>query len=249
VDTSNPNARGVSAAPSVRRRRIQVRERRDVTTDGRVVATTAVHSLMTTNTDSRTDVDDWRQVLVRDPVMADLVETHGPIELTPADDAFQRLCVSIVNQQLSTASANAIRERVFALFDGDEGLTPERLLAADTDALREAGLSRTKVDYLRNTAAAFRDRDLSRERLGSLSNEAVVDELTVIKGIGEWTAEMFLIFALGREDVLPLGDLAIRRGLATLYGVDEREEMRTVAEPWRPYRSYGTLYVWRSYES
>jgi DNA-3-methyladenine glycosylase II len=181
--------------------------------------------------------------------MADLVETHGPVELTPADDAFQRLCVSIVNQQLSTASANAIRERVFALFDGDEGLTPERLLAADTDALREAGLSRTKVDYLRNTAEAFRDRDLSRERLGSLSNEAVVDELTEIKGIGEWSAEMFLIFALGREDVLPLGDLAIRRGLATLYDVEDREEMRTVAEPWRPYRSYGTLYVWRSYES
>lgn len=203
---------------------------------------------MTTHTDSNADADDWRRVLAQDPVMAGLIETHGAVTLTPADDPFERLCVSIINQQLSTASANAIRERVFALFE-DEDLAPATLLAADTDALREAGLSRTKVEYLRNTAEAFRDRDLSRERLSSLSNEAVVSELTEIKGIGEWSAEMFLIFALGREDVLPLGDLAIRRGLATLYDVEERGEMRTVAEPWRPYRSYGTLYVWRSYES
>jgi DNA-3-methyladenine glycosylase II len=179
--------------------------------------------------------------------MAGLVETHGAVTLTPAENAFERLCVSIINQQLSTASAEAIRERVFGLFDGD--LTPAGVLAVDSEPLRDAGLSRTKVEYLRNTAVAFRDRDLSQERLSSLSNEAVVDELTRIKGIGEWSAEMFLIFALGREDVLPLGDLAIRRGLASLYDVTERDEMRTVAEPWRPYRSYGTLYVWRAYES
>ncbi|WP_142858760.1 DNA-3-methyladenine glycosylase family protein [Salinigranum halophilum] len=193
------------------------------------------------------NTDDWKRVLSRDPVMAGLVETHGAVTLTPAENAFERLCVSIINQQLSTASAEAIRERVFGLFDGD--LTPAGVLAVDSEPLRDAGLSRTKVEYLRNTAVAFRDRDLSRERLSSLSNEAVVDELTRIKGIGEWSAEMFLIFALGREDVLPLGDLAIRRGLASLYDVTERDEMRTVAEPWRPYRSYGTLYVWRAYES
>lgn len=194
-----------------------------------------------------TDTDDWKRVLREDPVMADLIETHGTVSLTPADNPFERLCVSIINQQLSTASADAIRERVFALFD--EALTPAALLSMDTDPLREAGLSRTKVDYLRNTAEAFRDRDLSRDSLESLTNDAVVDELTRIKGIGEWSAHMFLIFALGREDVLPLGDLAIRRGLTNLYGIEERDEMRTVAEPWRPYRSYGTLYVWRSYES
>lgn len=194
-----------------------------------------------------TDTDDWKRVLSADPVMADLIETHGAVSLTPADNPFERLCVSIINQQLSTASADAIRERVFALFD--EALTPTALLSMDTDPLREAGLSRTKVDYLRNTAEAFRDRDLSRDSLEPLTNDAVVDELTRIKGIGEWSAHMFLIFALGREDVLPLGDLAIRRGLTNLYGIEERDEMRTVAEPWRPYRSYGTLYVWRSYES
>lgn len=193
------------------------------------------------------DAHSWRDALRADPVMAGLIDTHGDVELTPAENPFERLCTSIINQQLSTASADAIRGRVFSLFDGE--LTPEMLLSTETDALREAGLSRTKVDYLRNVAEAFGERDLSRERLDQLSNEAVVDELTRIKGVGEWTAEMFLMFGLAREDVLPLGDLAVRRGLAALYDVDEREEMRRVAEPWRPYRSYGTLYVWRSYES
>lgn len=179
--------------------------------------------------------------------MADLVATHGEVELVPAENAFERLCVSIINQQLSTASATAIRDRVFDLFDDE--ITPRALLSADETELRDAGLSRPKVAYLRNTAEAFRDRDLTRERLARLSNDEVVAELTRIKGIGEWSAHMFLMFGLAREDVLPLGDLAVRRGLAELYDVDERDEMRAVAEGWRPYRSYGTLYVWRHYEA
>lgn len=191
--------------------------------------------------------DSWKEALRRDPVMERLIDEHGDVELTPAENPLERLCVSIINQQLSTASADAIRGRVFSLFDGP--LTPETVLATDRDALREAGLSRTKVEYLFNVAEAFRTRDLSRARLQELSNEAVVDELTRIKGVGEWTAEMFLLFGLAREDVLPLGDLAIRRGLTALYDAEEREEMRQVADAWRPYRSYGTLYVWRSYES
>jgi DNA-3-methyladenine glycosylase II len=190
---------------------------------------------------------DWKRTLSEDSIMADLVATHGEVELSPAENAFERLCVSIINQQLSTASATAIRDRVFDLL-GDE-LTPETLLSADETALRDAGLSRSKVAYLRNTAEAFRDRDLSRERLASLSNDEVVAELTRIKGIGEWSAQMFLMFGLAREDVLPLGDLAVRRGIAELYDVEGRDEMRAVAERWRPYRSYGTLYVWRHYEA
>ena len=189
---------------------------------------------------------DWERVLRSDDVMADLVDAYGTVDVSPADDEFERLCVSIVNQQLSTASATAIRERVFDLFDGR--VTPGAVLAADRDALREAGLSGTKVDYLRNAAEAFRERDLTREGLAGYTDEEVVAELTRIKGIGKWSAEMYLLFVLGREDVLPLGDLAIRRGLEDLYDVESREAMREVAEPWRPYRSYGTLYVWRYYE-
>ncbi len=191
-------------------------------------------------------MSDWQRVLRRDPVMAELIETHGDRRLRPADDEFRRLVVSIVNQQLSTASAAAIRERVFDLL-GE--VTPATVLAADRDALREAGLSGTKVEYLRNAAEAFRDRDLSREGLADHDDEAVVDELTTITGIGRWSAEMYLLFVLAREDVLPLGDLAVRRGLEDLYGCESRAEMREVAEPWRPYRSYATLYVWDHHES
>jgi len=178
--------------------------------------------------------------------MADLIDRHGHIEHEPAADEFERLCTSIINQQLSTASATAIRER---LFDHLGEVTPETVLAADREPLREVGLSGTKVDYLRNAATAFRDRNLSRDGLADHDDEAVIDELTRITGIGRWSAEMYLLFVLGREDVLPLGDLAIRRGLEDLYGCDSRDEMREVATAWRPYRSYGTLYVWEHYES
>lgn len=188
----------------------------------------------------------WKRTLLEDPVMAELVERHGDVELIPAEDEFERLCVAIINQQLSTASAKAIRARVFDLL-GD--VTPATVLAADTDALREAGLSRTKVEYLRNSAEAFLERDFTREALAEYSDEEVIEALTEIKGIGEWSAHMYLIFTLGREDVLPLGDLAVRRGIEALYGVTDRAEMREVAESWRPYRSYGTLYVWEHYES
>ncbi|MDB2294358.1 DNA-3-methyladenine glycosylase 2 family protein, partial [Halorubrum ezzemoulense] len=116
-----------------------------------------------------------------------------PLDVAPADDEFARLCTSIVNQQLSTASAAAIHERFVEVVGGEP--TPERVLAADEAALREAGLSGTKVDYLRNAAAAFRDdeRDLTREELAGVSDEAVVDRLTEITGVGEWTARMYLI--------------------------------------------------------
>jgi DNA-3-methyladenine glycosylase II len=189
---------------------------------------------------------EWKRVLGADPVMADLLDAHGDLTLDPAPDEFRRLVVSIVNQQLSTASAAAIRDRVF---DHLGEVTPERVLAADRGALREAGLSGTKVDYLRNAARAFEDRDLTRTGLADYDDEAVVEELTRITGVGRWSAEMYLIFVLGREDVLPLGDLAIRRGLADLYGCDSRAAMREAAAPWRPYRSYGTLYVWKHHEN
>lgn len=194
--------------------------------------------------------DDVSDVLRRDPVMADLLDSHDPY---PERDwsEFERLIVSIINQQLSTASASAVRERVFDLFDD---VTPEAVLAADEDALREAGLSRTKVGYVKNAAEAFTQRDYTRAGLAEHSDKAVIDLLTDIKGIGEWTARMYLLFVLEREDVLPLGDLAVRRGIERLYGDEgdgemSREEMRTIAERWRPYRSHAVRYIWADYES
>ena len=193
-------------------------------------------------------MSDAHDTLREDPVLRALIEEFGELELDVADDPFERLVISIINQSISTASANAVRERVFALFDD---LTPEAVLAADEESLREAGLGETKTEYVRNAAEAFRERDLTREGFADASDEDVIDELAEIRGVGEWTGRMYLIFALGREDVLPLGDLAVRRGIASLYGDGEmtREEMRAVAERWRPYRSLATLYIWRHYES
>lgn len=188
-------------------------------------------------------------VLRRDPVMAELIETHDPYD-EPAWTEYERLCISIINQQLSTASAAAIRERVFDHFDGE--LTPEAVLAVDDQPLRDAGLSRQKIEYLRNAARAFSEREYTREALADHSNDAVVDQLTEITGVGEWTARMYLLFVLRRPDILPLGDLAVRRQIERLYGDGTgmtRAEMRALAEQWRPYRSVATRYLWAAYES
>ena len=195
-------------------------------------------------------IEEAKPVLREDPVMAELLEEHDPY--SEADwTEFERLCVSIINQQLSTASAAAVKERVFDLLDED--VTPESVLAADEDALRDAGLSGMKIEYLRNAAEAFQANDFTREGLADHTPEEVIEKLTEIKGVGEWTARMYLLFVLEHEDVLPLGDLAIRRGIEQLYGDGEeeltREEMREIAEAWRPYRSVAARYIWAEYES
>ncbi|RQG92483.1 DNA-3-methyladenine glycosylase family protein [Natrarchaeobius chitinivorans] len=193
---------------------------------------------------------DPESVLRADPVMAAVVDRREPHPLDPDVDEYERLCVSIINQQLSTASAAAVRERVFEVLEGT--VTPEAVLAAPREELLEAGLSRTKADYVKNAARAFRERDLTREGLAGHTNEEVIDELTEITGVGAWTARMYLVFVLQRPDVLPLGDLAVRRGIETLYADGEeltRAEMREIAEPWRPYRSLATRYVWAEYEA
>ena len=194
-------------------------------------------------------MDEALSVLRRDPVMERLIETHDPYTEREWTE-YERLAVSIINQQLSTASAAAVRERVFELLDHD--VTPAAVLAADEALLREAGLSRMKVEYIRNAARAFRESDFTREGLSGVSNEDVIARLTEIKGVGEWTAQMYLLFVLERADVLPLGDLAVRRGIEQLYADGDemtRTEMREVAENWRPYRSVATKYIWAEYES
>ena len=193
--------------------------------------------------------DDAHEVLRNDPVMADLLDRHDPYSETDWGE-FERLAISIINQQLSTASAAAVKERVFGVLDGE--VTPGRVLEADEAVLRDAGLSNAKVEYLQNAAVAFRESDFTREGMAHLSDEEVVDRLTDVRGVGEWTARMYLMFVLEREDVLPLGDLAVRNAIEELYGDGEgmtREEMREVAEAWRPYRSIATRFIWAEYES
>jgi DNA-3-methyladenine glycosylase II len=179
--------------------------------------------------------------------LAPLVDAHGPLTLSPSEDLFARLVRSVLRQQVSTDAADAIetrlRERVT--------LTPAALLAADPETLWSAGVSEAKTRYLRSIAEAWQREGYDRETFAAMDDDAVRAELTAITGVGEWTADVFLLFGLGREDVFPVGDLAIRRGMRRLFGVDaeDRAAMREVAERWRPYRSYAALYVWRQYEA
>ncbi len=182
-----------------------------------------------------------------------LIDERGPID--PATDRrgsrpdpYEALARAIVGQQLSTKAAGSIWERLVAHF-GSSFPQPAQLLAADPESLREAGLSWAKVGFLRDLAERIEDGQLDLGRLAGLSDEDVVAELVQIKGIGAWTAEMFLIFHLARPDVVSTGDLGIRRAVQVAYGLDELPgpgDLERIAEPWRPHRTLACLYLWRS---
>jgi DNA-3-methyladenine glycosylase II len=188
--------------------------------------------------------------------MRALVEEHGPLTLAARrrgrpSDAYGTLVRSIVGQQLSTKAAASIYKRVLELFDGAVP-TPAQLIAVDPDTLRGAGLSHAKVAYLRDLAGRVEDGDLDLDHLAELSDAQVVEQLTAVKGIGQWSADMFLIFQLGRPDVLAVGDLGIRRAAERAYGLPEIPDAKTltrIAEPWRPYRSLACLYLWTSLDN
>jgi len=143
------------------------------------------------------------------------------------------------------ASAAATRDRLFDAVS----VTPTGIRTADDTVLRDAGLSRQKTRYVNEIATAFDDHGYSVEYFAGMDDDAVREELTAITGVGEWTANMQLLFSLGREDVFPVGDLGIRNGFQTIVGAEyDREEMVAYAERWAPYRSYATLYLWRAQE-
>jgi len=190
--------------------------------------------------------EDAKAVLQSEPQMDALVSTHGPVTVEPASDQFRRFVVSIINQSISTAAASSIRADFFDLFE--QPLSPEAVLQAAPEDLA-AVLGAQKAEYVQNGARRFSQEDLSAEALAEYSDREVVETLTEIRGVGEWTAEMYLLFGLGREDVFPVGDLAVRRGMETLYGELTRERMIEKARDWQPYRSYATKYLWAEYES
>ncbi|WP_299270616.1 DNA-3-methyladenine glycosylase family protein [Halorientalis sp.] len=180
--------------------------------------------------------------LATDPYLGPLVETYGRLTIEPAEAFFQRFVTSILRQQVSMASAAATRKR---LFDTVE-VTPDGVLAADDDLLRDAGLSRQKTRYVNNVAWAFEQRGWSKATFEGMDDSAVRTELTDVTGVGTWTANMQLLFSLGRDDVFPVGDLGVRKGMQRLFDADlSRTEMVEEAERWRPHRSHASLYLWR----
>jgi DNA-3-methyladenine glycosylase II len=189
-----------------------------------------------------------------DPVMRSLIERYGSDGLGEfragrPRDHYGALVRTIVGQQLSTRAARAIYGRLTDRFGGRTP-TPDEVLADDPDELRTAaGLSHAKVRYLRSLAEHVLDGSLRLNRLGSLPDDEVIAELVAIKGIGEWSAHMFLMFHLQRPDVLAVGDLGIRKAIMAAYGLAELPgpaEMERIAEPWRPYRTVACEFLWRS---
>jgi DNA-3-methyladenine glycosylase II len=194
-----------------------------------------------------------------DPVMKRLLKTHGPFTAKARLDRFGTLVDSIISQQISTAAARTIKDRlktaVSARTKSTNGstkeLSPEGLLTFDLDDLREIGVSRQKGTYLLDLALKVQEGVVDLKSLNRKSDEDVIQELIQVKGIGRWTAQMFLIFSLARLDVLAVDDLGLRNAVQRLYGFDELpnpEQMHSVAQPWRPYATVASWYLWRSLE-
>ncbi|HTL44372.1 MAG TPA: DNA-3-methyladenine glycosylase [Vicinamibacterales bacterium] len=194
-----------------------------------------------------------RALMRRDPVLAPVVRKykHRTILDTPSLDPFSALVRTITSQQLSTKAAATIHRRILDLMPGGVA-TPEAIEKTADEALRSAGLSRQKIAYVRDLAKHASNGDLPLHSLNSLGDEDVITAITKVKGLGRWSAEMFLMFRLHRADVLPVDDLGIVVAVQRLYGLRKRpkpDRLRKIAEPWRPYRTVACWYLWRSLEN
>lgn len=184
-----------------------------------------------------------------DPALARIIDAVGPFRMARRPEAFQALARAIISQQLAGRAALAIYQRFAKLFPGVRFPTPRQVADATQQTLKSVGLSRQKILYLKDLAARIADGKLNFRHLGRMEDEAVVAQLTRVKGIGRWTAEIFLMFTLGRPDVLPADDLGLRNAVASAYGMraaPTAKELRLLAERWRPYRSAAVWYFWLS---
>lgn len=187
-----------------------------------------------------------RALAAADPVMAGLIARYRGLTLASRGDAFQTLARSIIGQQISVKAAQSVWER-FAAAVGD--MQPDRVLRLSVDQLRACGLSGQKVKYLQDLSMRFAGGTLDVSRWHAMDDEALINELTLVKGIGRWTAEMFLIFYLTRPDVFPLGDLGLHKAMRLHYNKGRALSDRRIAllgRQWSPWRSVATWYLWRS---
>ena len=194
--------------------------------------------------------DACRHLTRRDRVMKKLIPQFGEARLQSRGDAFTTLARSIVGHQISVKAAQSVWHRFSALVDGPSTrLQPISVLALEAPRMREAGLSARKIEYLKDLARHFDDGTVHVRQWQQMDDEAIIDELIAIRGIGRWTAEMFLIFYLLRPNVLPLDDVGLLRGISLSYFSGEpvsRAEAREVGDAWAPFRSVATWYIWRS---
>ncbi|HSX18472.1 MAG TPA: DNA-3-methyladenine glycosylase [Candidatus Saccharimonadales bacterium] len=189
----------------------------------------------------------------KDKHLAPIIKKYGPCSLETHKNYYGRLVRSIVGQQLSVKAAASIWQRVLALFDG-ELPSPEKLLKADPEKLRACGISYPKIGYMKDLAQHIIDGRLDLEHISNMPNDQLIEQLTAVKGIGEWSAHMFMIFTLGRLDVLPVGDLGIRKAMMRLYGLPEMPDPAmciTIANKhgWHPYESVAAWYLWQSLDN
>ena len=185
----------------------------------------------------------------RDRVLKKLIRTYPQAEIVSRGDAFQTLARSIVGQQISVKAAQSIWAR-FAALAGK--VTPANVRALPNESLRGVGFSGQKAAYVKDLAMRFDEGLVKPRRWGRMDDEAIIEELIAVKGIGRWTVEMFLIFHLKRPNVLPVDDLGLRRAMERLYNGGEaltKHEMRAIGEPWAPYCSVATWYLWRSLDN
>lgn len=188
--------------------------------------------------------------LSRDRKLKRLIETGDKHELKRRKNICTYLCASIMSQQLSTKVAKVIHDRFLALYGGKEP-SPQQILDTPFEKLRGIGLSNAKVNYVRNVAQFELDFGMDHRKLAKMDNEEVITYLTQIKGVGRWTVEMLLMFALGREDVFAVDDLGIQNAMIKLYRLDNsnkkklREELLKVSAKWTPYRTYACMHLWK----
>jgi DNA-3-methyladenine glycosylase II len=193
--------------------------------------------------------DDIIKHLSRDPQLAAIIPKIEIPEVDTHNDIYLDLLDSIVSQQLSVKAAGTIFQRFLEIFD-DLNPTPHRILELDVEVLRGCGLSYQKAGYIKNIAAYWIDNQCIKKDWLALTDDAIIAELTTIKGVGKWTVQMILMFRLNRLDVFPVDDLVIRQSMMRLYGVESKgkeliRELTQIAEAWRPYRTIACRYVWR----
>ena len=186
-----------------------------------------------------------------DPVMRAVIERVGPCRLHAVAPRapFETLCRSIASQQLSIKAAATIFNRFCALFPPDGRPTPERVMTLSDEEIRGAGFSRPKITFIRDLAAHVQDGRLDLKRLNRHTDDEVMRQLVAVRGIGRWTAEIFLLFRLGRPDILPADDIGLMNAVHRAYGMRKRptpDKLRKIAEAWRPYRSVASWYLWQS---